>query len=144
MAPLEIIARPNCLERDRNDGKSVGQAKGIALPGPSAKGILKTAIAGRVPEEFDDIYRPKLAITADTKVATAGSCFAQHIARHLKSRGVPVMDLEPAPPGLKGEAARSHGFGLYSARFGNIHHVRQLLQLVWESRGQFWSGLTLA
>ncbi len=71
------------------------------------------------------------------RIATAGSCFAQHIGRHLKLRGVRVIDTEPAPPGLTGEAATAFGYEMYSARYGNIYTVRQLLQLVSEAVGTF-------
>jgi hypothetical protein len=82
-----------------------------------------------------DLYRKKFAITPEMKVATAGSCFAQHIGRALKSRGFTVLDLE-RPPALLDEAtAHRFGYGIYSARYGNIYSVAQLLQLIEEVRG---------
>jgi len=79
-----------------------------------------------------DIYRPKFKIAQDDAVTTAGSCFAQHIARHLRLRGINVIDTEPAPRGLSPELAHRFGYGLFSARYGNIYTVRQLLQLISE------------
>ncbi len=35
----------------------------------------------------DPVGQFDVKITRDTKVATAGSCFAQHIARHLQASG---------------------------------------------------------
>lgn len=64
------------------------------------------------------------------------------------------MDVEPAPAGWASEDARRHGFGLFSARYGNIYTARQLLQLalealgrrapqdrVWEKGGRFFDAL---
>lgn len=101
-----------------------------------------------------DFYRKKFSIRKDDPVATAGSCFAQHIARHMRDRGFRVLDLEPAPPGMKPETAQKFGFGLYSARYGNIYTARQMAQLaaeavegtvqenvVWEKDGRFYDAL---
>jgi hypothetical protein len=86
---------------------------------------------------LEELHVPKFEIGPSSRIATAGSCFAQHIARHLRSSGVGVLDLEPPPPGLSLEHARRFGFGIYSARYGNIYLVRQLLQLARESLGRF-------
>jgi hypothetical protein len=64
------------------------------------------------------------------------------------------MDAEPAPTGWSHEDARRHGFGIFSARYGNIYTSRQLLQLaqealgrrmpqvrVWEKGGRFFDAL---
>lgn len=70
-----------------------------------------------------------------TRVATAGSCFAQHIGRHLRRRNANYLDLEPAPDFLSPEQARRHGYGILSCRYGNIYTARQLLQLAQECLG---------
>jgi hypothetical protein len=101
---------------------------------PSA--FWKNAVAACEPP-FSGIYRKKLEIGAMDGIATAGSCFAQHIAKHLSGSGYRVLDFERAPHGLAGEAAARFGYNLYSARYGNIYSIRQLLQLVEESRGRF-------
>ena len=84
-----------------------------------------------------EIYRRKFAVSSDDRIATAGSCFAQHIARRLRGNKYNVIDEEPPPPGLTEQQASSFGYGLYSARYGNIYTVRQLLQLAQESLGLF-------
>jgi hypothetical protein len=65
-------------------------------------------------------------IGANEKVATAGSCFAQHISRTLTAEGFKYIVTETVPqtPGAENE-----NFGTFSARFGNIYTIRQLLQL---------------
>lgn len=96
----------------------------------------KSGVSEQVPTEVKDIYRKKFAIKATDRVVTAGSCFAQHISRQLKLRGFNVQNVEPAPPGMTVADANQFGYGLYSARYGNIYHVRQLLQLALEAAGE--------
>jgi hypothetical protein len=97
----------------------------------------KTGVANQHPLLVEDLYRKKFAIARDAKIATAGSCFAQHIARHMMRRGYNVIDKEPAPPGLDHETAVKFGYQIYSARYGNIYLARQLNQLVREATGKF-------
>ena len=83
------------------------------------------------------IYKKKFKITSNAKIATAGSCFAQHISRHLKKNKFNVLDVEPPPPGLPNGLHRRFGYSMYSARHGNIYTVRQLLQQAQEVAGEF-------
>lgn len=114
----------------------------------------KTAVSGRGPDQLEDLHTPKFQISPETKIATAGSCFAQHIARNLQKNGYTVLDVEPPPAGLSDEKAPRFGFRTYSARYGNLYHVRQLLQLaqevfqgrkpsdlVWEKNGRYYDAL---
>lgn len=96
----------------------------------------RTGVAERRPATVEALYRKRFEISKSDAIATAGSCFAQHIARHMRRRGCNVLDVEPPPPGLDEEAATRFGFGLYSARYGNIYTARQLLQLVLEAFGR--------
>ncbi|TNV70825.1 hypothetical protein FGO68_gene16165 [Halteria grandinella] len=89
------------------------------------------------PPSSPDIYEKKFEILPDEKIMTAGSCFAQHIATQMRSRGYSVLDEEPAPAGLSLDLAKSFGYNLYSARYANIYYVRQLLQLLRESFGEY-------
>lgn len=79
------------------------------------------------------LYKKKFVISAQDRVAAAGSCFAQHISKRLRGRGFQVMDVEPAPNMLPMDARAEFGYGLYSARYGNIYTARQLLQLAQEA-----------
>jgi hypothetical protein len=76
-------------------------------------------------------------IGAKTTVASAGSCFAQHIARELKRHNFSYIDTEPGPAWLDEESRASLGYGLYSARFGNIYTTTQLEQLIDRAYGHF-------
>jgi len=112
----------------------------------------KTGVASAHWSELPNLYRRKFRIDAKTRIATAGSCFAQHIASYLRKNGFRVLDAEPAPDGL-GDP-KKFGYGLYSARYGNIYVVRHLLQLlqeawgepvntdpVWEMNGRFYDSM---
>ena len=114
----------------------------------------KTGVAQENPYEIEGIYKKKFNIPANAKIATAGSCFAQHISRHLKKNGYNVLDVEPPPPGLPENLHQKFGFSMYSARYGNIYTVRQLLQLaqevagewtpqnfIWEKSGKYFDAL---
>lgn len=89
------------------------------------------------PRAMLDLYVKRFDIAPTDRIMTAGSCFAQHIARHLRASGFTVLDGELAPGGLTPEIARTFGYALYSARYGNIYTARQLLQLVQEAIGRF-------
>ncbi|RYD34677.1 MAG: GSCFA family protein [Verrucomicrobiaceae bacterium] len=83
----------------------------------------------------EGLYELKWPISKEDRIATAGSCFAQHIGRNLRKRGFQVMDMEPPPESLSPEQQGRFGYSIYSARFGNIYTVRQLLQLAQEAFG---------
>ena len=118
-----------------------------------ARAFWRPAVAARHIADFEEIAHGPFFQPGD-RIATGGSCFAQHIGRHLKQRGVDYLDLEPSPSELSPEEARRHGFGIYSCRYGNIYTVRQLLQLfqeafdervpaefVWEKDGRHYDAL---
>lgn len=114
----------------------------------------KTGVTQENPYAIEGIYKKKFDIPASAKIATAGSCFAQHISRHLKKNGYNVLDVEPPPQGLPENLHQKFGFSMYSARYGNIYTVRQLLQLaqeiagdwtpqnyIWKKNGKFYDAL---
>jgi len=104
------------------------------------RNFWRSGVAGASVPTFPDIIHPRFDIARDMRIATAGSCFAQHVGRFLRSSGYNVIDAEPPPPGLTDEEAKRFGFNLYSARHGNIYTVRQLLQLTFEAFGRFAPG----
>ena len=68
-------------------------------------------------------------ILAGQKVATMGSCFAQHLSRHIRNSGLDYYVAETAPGEMNAEEARSRNYGVFSARYGNVYTVRQANQL---------------
>lgn len=77
----------------------------------------------------------KFKIARQDQVATAGSCFAQHLNRRLGERGTPILTAEPPHPMLHPAYAEQNGYGLFSARYGNIYTFRQLLELAEQAFG---------
>lgn len=117
----------------------------------------KTGVAAVHPMDISGLYKKKITLGPDSKIATAGSCFAQHITRFLKANGFGLLDVEPAPAGLAIAHHQKFGFSTYSARYGNIYTARQLLQLaqqafdpdplkglenasIWEKDGRFYDA----
>ncbi|MES2996859.1 MAG: GSCFA domain-containing protein [Verrucomicrobiota bacterium] len=96
----------------------------------------RTGVANQVFPNISGLYKKKFPISTDTKIATAGSCFAQHISRYLRKNGFNVINREPPPPGLSEVNAMKFGYGMYSARYGNIYTTRQLWQLALEAFGK--------
>jgi hypothetical protein len=119
-----------------------------------SKSFWRSGVSETHPLTIGDLYKKKFEITAADQIATAGSCFAQHVARHMRASGFQVLDVEPAPGALSDETAKKFGYGIYSARYGNIYSARQLLQLVqdaqagsveaedvWTKDGRFYDAL---
>jgi len=88
-------------------------------------------------DEVDPLVGDFPRIGRSDKVATAGSCFAQHVARHLAASGFTYLVTESAHPFVPAEAAREAGYGVYSARYGNIYTTLQLVQLFDRAYGHF-------
>lgn len=100
----------------------------------------KQAVSNVSALEFTDIYRPKIEISKETKIAAAGSCFAQHIGRQFKDRNYSYLDKETAPPMLSKDDHGRFGFDIFSARYGNVYSMRQMVQLLQRARGEFTSA----
>lgn len=76
-------------------------------------------------------------IQPDHKVATLGSCFAQHVSRHLRSKGGNYYVAEVPPAGMSEAQALAESYGVFSARYGNVYTARQALQLFDRAFGEF-------
>ena len=97
------------------------------------RNFWKSAVAEVHPLELRGLYTKRFDIAQTDRVACAGSCFAQHIGRQMKRRGFNYLDTETPPESLAEERRLAFGYGMYSARFGNIYTARQLLQLYREA-----------
>ena len=110
------------------------------------RAFWRSAIAEVSHFEISDLYRKKWDITPKDRISTAGSCFAQHIARNLARNGYNYQDFEPAPLLLPAGRRNAFGYGLFSARYGNVYTARQLRQLLERAFGVFqpeeavWNG----
>jgi len=85
--------------------------------------------------DVDPVIRAKFRIGPHDKVATAGSCFAEHIARRLESSGFHHLVTETAPARIASPDVPQFGYGVYTARYGDIYTSRQLLQLLLRAYG---------
>lgn len=95
------------------------------------------AVAPIAPGQLDPMVEAPFSISPTTKVATLGSCFAQHISRHLAASGFNYFVTETAPEGLGEAEAKALQYGTFSARYGNIYTVRQAVQLFDRAFGKF-------
>lgn len=95
----------------------------------------RTGVVEKINSINFDIYQKKFIIDKNYKIATAGSCFAQHIGNRLKANKYNVLDYEASFWSLPLKLRSQFGCDIYSARYGNIYTVRQMLQLVKEAFG---------
>lgn len=92
-----------------------------------ASSFWKRSVALPQSTDVDPVIKTDIAIGPDTLIATAGSCFAQHISRTLLRQGYSYLVEESLPAFAFSE---KENYGTFSARYGNIYTVRQLLQLL--------------
>ena len=97
----------------------------------------RASIGQRDPFDVDPVVKPRFVLTPETRVATAGSCFAQHVARHLKAAGMCYMEFETPHPLMDRAIVEEFGYGLFPARYGNIYTARQLVQTFKRAHGTF-------
>jgi hypothetical protein len=88
----------------------------------------RRAVAGVERFEFDPVVSTRFRIQKDERVATAGSCFAQHISSRLNRIGFNYYVVEDGA-GLPDAQRSALNYGVFSCRYGNIYTTRQLLQL---------------
>ncbi|MBA4018458.1 MAG: GSCFA domain-containing protein [Pirellula sp.] len=104
------------------------------------------AVAG-VPDDRLNPHLPaRFQLDPALKIASAGSCFAQRISESLTAQGFNYFVTEPCPGWLAADRAKEYGYGVFSARYGNVYTPLQLVQLVQRALGIFqpeepaWSG----
>jgi len=89
------------------------------------------------PKRFDPVVRTSFTIAKHEPVVTAGSCFAQHVARHLALSGFNFHVTEKPHPLIRAEIAAKFNYGTFTARYGNLYTSRQLKQLLQRAYGLF-------
>lgn len=95
------------------------------------------------PGRFDPVTSVKFQIDHKDAIATLGSCFAQHLARHIQDSGFNYLVTEPLRIGGERTEISSSTAHQFSARYGNVYTVRQALQLLdrasgWEPKDDIW------
>ncbi|TDP40445.1 GSCFA domain-containing protein [Zavarzinia compransoris] len=94
------------------------------------------AMTWPAPGRIDPVVKADV-ITAADPVVTMGSCFAQHLARHISTSGLNYHVAEKAPAGTPADLAKALNYNVFSARYGNIYTVRQAVQLFDRAFGRF-------
>ncbi|MDB6162881.1 MAG: hypothetical protein JWL98_313 [Xanthomonadaceae bacterium] len=91
----------------------------------------RTAVTGVERFRYDPVTATRFTISPGDRIATGGSCFAQHISNRLSKIGFNYFITE-AGCHLSVDQRRPKGYGVFSCRYGNIYTSRQLLQLFQE------------
>lgn len=103
--------------------------------GLADRAFWKQAVAGVPARELDPVGAVAWRISRSDRVATAGSCFAQHISKRIRSAGFQFLVTEH--PARGDDSAEQRGYYDFSARYGNLYTARQLLQLFERAFGYF-------
>lgn len=90
--------------------------------------LWRKSVEGLEVSAIDPHVNSTLRIEPHHKIASAGSCFAQRISESLVAEGYNYMVVEKGPAFLSPAELKEHGYGIYSARYGNIYTAMQLLQ----------------
>jgi len=98
----------------------------------------RRSIASVEAHRMDPVVRTRFRIAPTDRIATAGSCFAQHIARRLQKIGDYYLVVEDGAHLPEPDRAALQ-YGLFSARYGNIYTAAQLWQLWREAYGEWAS-----
>lgn len=111
-----------------------GEKGGGRVVNPYAKlksyQMWRRSVGATQAEKVDPVVSSNLHITRSSRVATAGSCFAQHISRTLSDNGFTYYVSERGDGiGLGTDELEQLNYGVFSARYGNIYTSRQLIQL---------------
>ncbi|HWV52805.1 GSCFA domain-containing protein [Pseudorhodoplanes sp.] len=110
-----------------------------------ASAFWRTGVADVAPWGLSDLYKKTFPIGPTDRIVTAGSCFAQHIGRHMRKAGFRFKNYEPAPPMFPKKLRGKFNYGVFSARYCNIYTARQLVQLfdrafdIWSPHEDLWN-----
>ncbi|CAL4869178.1 hypothetical protein MMA231_03469 (plasmid) [Asticcacaulis sp. MM231] len=84
---------------------------------------------------LDPVTKCSFRISRNEPVITAGSCFAQHVAKRLSENGFNYFVCEKAHSLIPDSVALANNYGVFSARYGNLYTARQLKQLLQRAWG---------
>lgn len=96
-----------------------------------AKAVSRNFDASTIGDFPDPLIRP------NDKVVTAGSCFAANLIPYLEKAGFNYLKTEYTHSLFQRIPSENLSYGKFSAAYGNIYTVRQLLQLLLRTLGEF-------
>ncbi len=135
---------PRWLAAEERVRDALAMARDAPTPydGLPPTAFWRTGVAEAGGFGLSGLWRARWPLPRDAGFATFGSCFAQHISRALVERGMRWVNGEPPPPNTPPDLARSFGYGVFSARTGNIYTAAQLRLLlsfaVDGGEGEYW------
>jgi len=97
----------------------------------------KRSVAEPKLSEINPKVNPAFPLLKEDVIASAGSCFAQHISRYLSKNGYRFLTTEKPHRFVNPKLSKEFNYGVYPARFGNIYTSRQLLQTIQRAYGRF-------
>jgi hypothetical protein len=97
------------------------------------------AVTDPAPGHIDPVLRCK-SIHKGEKIATIGSCFAQHLGINIAKAGFNYFLAETCAEDIPPALAKARNYGIFSARYGNVYTVKQAVQLFDRAFGQFQCG----
>ena len=96
----------------------------------------KTGVVTKATNELNSIVPSNIKTLFESKrIVSAGSCFAENIARELKKRKLNYLDYEQCIREDQSDPDEKFGYNRFSARYGNIYTTIQLKELLEESLG---------
>ena len=99
------------------------------------KNFWKKSVSDTQWANFPFNSKIKFQLKPDYRLATAGSCFAQHISRYMKKIGLIPYIAEPAHELMQHFGGDVESYQAFSARYGNIYTSRQCLELFQQAFG---------
>ena len=91
-------------------------------------------------QQLDPVTKVPFTFSTSSKLAVAGSCFAQRLCRRLRDGGFNLLRTEPVSESSRALGADELPLGSgdeFSARYGNIYTPKQLRQLIERAFGKF-------
>lgn len=119
-----------------------GKSEGLPYSNLPDYAFWHKAVAGVPPFAVDPLIDVPFRIAETDAIATAGSCFAQHISRSLQAMGFHYLVAEEAPESMSPAERTMRNYGTFSARYGNIYTARQFVQLFDRAYGRFQPHLS--
>ena len=88
------------------------------MPAHPYRGLPDAQFWGRAvtwapPGGLDPVVTTRFRVDVEDRVGTMGSCFAQHLSRHLARSGLCYFVAEEAPPGMAADAAARRQYGVF-------------------------------